>query len=177
MLIQKQEAELLALFVFSELPDEVTLAEAREILLACGELDKMQIDTYLSDLESAGQIYVKKGGSAMSESYTAISEVGHSIVSALKEKKPLFRGAINRSLRRYKKIVCGIDYRLDLESVSGGSNVKFEMLVAGKTYFSTTLFFRKSMDALKVYNRIDNDPDAFYNGVMTVATGEIGYLN
>ena len=71
MLIQKQEAELLALFVFSELPDEVTLAEAREILLACGELDKMQIDTYLSDLESAGQIYVKKGGSALSESYTA----------------------------------------------------------------------------------------------------------
>ena len=177
MLIQKQEAELLALFIFSSLPDEVTLSEAREILLASGELDKMETDVYISELESRSQIYIKpQGTNSTAEKYVGITELGQSTVSAFKDKKTLFRAAVNKSLRQYKKIVCGIDYRIDLIKAHGGANVKFEMLVAGKTYFSTTLFFAKSMDALKVYNRLDDDPESFYNGVMTVATGEIDYL-
>lgn len=177
MLIQKQDAELLALFIFSSLPDEVTRSEAREILLACGELNKMEIDGYISELESRSQIYIKsRNNNTAAEKYVGITELGTAVVAAFGDKKPLFRGAVNKSLRCYKKIVCGVDYRIDLAKTNGGSNVKFEMLVAGKLYFSTTLFFAKSMDALKVYNRLDDDPESFYNSVMTVATGEIDYL-
>lgn len=177
MLIQRQEAEMLTLFIISSLPDEVTLSEAREILLSSGELDRMEIDGYLSDLSRRGQIYIKQGnGTLRQEKYVGITESGKDVAAALSERKPPFRACINKALRQYKKIVCGIDYRIDLVKVVGGSNVEFQMLLSGKTYFSTTLFFSKSMDALRVYNRLDNDPESFYNGVMTVATGEIGYL-
>ncbi len=173
MLTQRNEAELLVLFIFSSLPDEVTFAEAEEILLSSGELDKMKINEYISGLEQGMQIYVK---SAHNEKYVGITESGQLVVSAFSEKRHLFRSPINKAMRCYKRIVCGIDYRIELVKTSGGSNVKFEMHMAGKTYFSTTLFFAKSMDALKVYNRLDDDPETFYNGIMTVATGEIGYL-
>ncbi|MBE6703777.1 MAG: DUF4364 family protein [Ruminococcaceae bacterium] len=173
MLTQRSEAELLALLVFSSLPDEVTFAEAQEILLACGELDKMNITEYIYGLESGGHIYIKD---RKNEKYVGMTESGQLVAAAFAEKKQLFRSPLNKSLRCYKKIVCGIDYRIDLVKTNGGSNVKFEMCMAGKTYFSTTMFFAKSMEALKVYNRLDDDPETFYNGVMTVATGEIGYL-
>ncbi len=173
MLTNRTEAELLAIFVFSSLPDEVTLSEAEEILLASGELDKMNIDEYIVSLEQSNQIYIKPRAN---EKYVGITETGLLVVSAFAEKKQLFRIPINKAVRCYKKIVCGVDYRIDLVKAGSGSNVVFEMRMAGKTYFSTTLFFAKSMEALKVYNRIDNDPEAFYNGVMTVATGEIEYL-
>ena len=173
MLNHRTEAELLAIFIFSSLPDEVTLSEAEEILLASGELDRMKIDEYIESLEEGGQIYIKP---RYNEKYVGITDSGQLVVSTFADKKPLFRIPINKSLRCYKKIVCGIDYKIDLEKVNGGSNVCFEMRMAGKTYFSTTLFFAKSMEALQVYNRIDNDPEAFYNGVMTVATGKIEYL-
>lgn len=173
MLNHRTEAELLAIFIFSSLPDEVTLSEAEEILLASGELDRMRIAECIESLENSGQIYIKP---RYNEKYVGISDSGQLVVSAFADKKPLFRIPINKSLRCYKKIVCGIDYKIDLVKVSGGSNVNFEMRMAGKTYFSTSLFFAKSMEALQVYNRIDNDPEAFYNGVMTVATGKIEYL-
>lgn len=173
MLTNKTEAELLAIFVFSSLPDEVTLSEAEEILLASGELDRMSIDEYIASLEHNNHIYIKPRAN---EKYVGITETGLLVVSAFAEKKQLFRIPINRAVRCYKKIVCGVDYRIDLVKSGSGSNVVFEMRMAGKTYFSTTLFFAKSMEALKVYNRIDNDPEAFYNGVMTVATGDIEYL-
>ena len=173
MLINRSEAELLALFIFSSLPDEVTLSEAEEILLASGELDKMEIPVYIDSMLGNMQIYIK---SRNNEKYVGLTEKGQMVVSVFSDKKAHFRVPVNRALRLYKKIVCGIDYKIELVKVAGGSNVEFEMRMAGKTYFSTTLFFAKSMEALKVYNRIDNDPEAFYNGVLTVATGEIGYL-
>lgn len=177
MLIQRQEAEMLTLFIISSLPDEVTMSEAREILLAGQELDRMEIDGYLQGLAQRGQIYIKHGsGPLKNEKYVGITETGKSVVAALSERKLPFRACINRALRHYKKIVCGIDYRIELVKVAGGSNVEFQMLLSGKTYFSTTLFFSKSMDALKVYNRLDDDPEGFYNGVMTVATGDVGYM-
>ncbi len=173
MLIQRSDAELLALLIFASLPDDVTFTEAQEILLSCGELDKMNITEYIYGLESGRHIYIKD---VSNEKYVGMTESGQTVASAFAEKKRLFRSPINKALRCYKKIVCGIDYRIDLVKTGGGSNVKFEMLMAGKTYFSTTLFFAKSMEALKVYNRLDDDPETFYNGVMTVATGEIEYL-
>ena len=173
MPIQRTEAELLALFIFSSLPDEVTMSEASEILLSCDSFDKMEIDEYISELEKRGHIYIKLGNN---EKYVGITGLGQSVLKAFEEKKPLYRNAVNKAMRHYKKIVCGIDYRIDLQQACGGSKVSFEMLLNGKSYFSTTLFFAKSMDALSVYNRMDNDPESFYNGVMTVATGEIDYL-
>ncbi len=173
MLTNRNEAELLSLFIFSSLPDEVTSSEAADILLSCGELDKMKIDDYICSLIERGQIYSKFSDG---DNYVGISETGQLVVSAFSEKKQLFRVPVNKALRRYKKIVCGIDYRIDLVKCDGGSNVKFEMLMSGKKYFSTTLFFSNSNDALQVYNRLDNDPESFYIGVMTVATGDIDYL-
>ncbi|MBR3996220.1 MAG: DUF4364 family protein [Clostridia bacterium] len=173
MPIQRTDAELTALFIFSSLPDEVTLSEAEEILLSCDGFDRMEIDGYISELEKRGNIYIKQ---ANNEKYVGITELGQSVVSAFSEKKPLYRSTVNKAMRHYKKIVCGIDYRIDLMPSAGGSKVSFDMLLNGKIYFSTSLFFTKSMDALKVYNRMDNDPEGFYNGVMTVATGEIDYL-
>lgn len=173
MHIQRTDAEFTALFIFSSLPDEVTLTEAEEILLSCDSFDKMEIDDYITELEKRGHIYIKQ---ANNEKYVGITELGLSVASAFSEKKHLYRSAVNKAMRHYKKIVCGIDYRIDLAPFAGGSKVSFEMLLNGKAYFSTSLFFTKSMDALKVYNRMDNDPEAFYNGVMTVATGEIDYL-
>lgn len=173
MLNHRTEAELLAIFIFSSLPDEVTLYEAEEILLASGELDGMKIDEYIDSLSNSGQIYVK---SRYNEKYVGITETGQLVISAFSDKKQHFRIPINKALRCYKKIVCGIDYKIGLEKVNGGSNVSFEMQMAGKVYFSTKLFFAKSAEALQVYNRLDNDPEAFYNGVMTVATGKIEYL-
>lgn len=173
MLTQRTEAELLVLFILSSLPDEVTVSEAEEILIAGGELDGMQLNDYIYSLESRSQLYIKQRST---EKYMGITELGQSVVAAFPEKKQLFRVPVNKALRCYKKIVCGIDYRIDLIKTDGGTNVRFEMLLAGTPYFSTTMFFAKSTEALKVYNRIDDDPEKFYNGVMTVATGEIEYL-
>jgi len=173
LLTQRNDAELLVLFVFSSLPDEVTLSEAQEILLATGELDRMEIPEYIEELSGRSQIYIKQRNS---ENYIGITSIGQSVLSAFSDKKPHFRGALNKALRCYKKIVCGIDYRIELTKTKGGSNVSFEMLVGGKSYFSANMFFAKSLDALKVYNRLDDDPEGFYNGTMTVATGDIDYL-
>ncbi len=181
MLKNSADSEMLVLFIFSELPDEVTLSEAREILLASEELDNMQIDSFISELEKSKQIYigtdtVSDAKKIPGEKYVAITGLGAAIAETLGEQKKIFRTAINKAIRRYKKIACGIDYRIDIATVSGGSNVKFDVLVNGKIYFTSTMFFAKSAEALRVYNRIDNDPEAFYNGVMTVATGEIDYI-
>ena len=85
-----------------------------------------------------------------------MTESGQLVAAAFAEKKQLFRSPLNKSLRCYKKIVCGIDYRIDLVKTNGGSNVKFEMCMAGKTYFSTTMFFAKSMEALTLGSHVAN---------------------
>lgn len=186
MLNNKSEAQMLALFVISELPDEVTVSELRSILLSTAELDQMEIDEYLENLEKAGQIYttVQESGSARydaardesGEKYVGITPLGMELVSTLESRKSLCKSAVNRAMRQYKKLTCGIDYKIDLEPCEGGSYVRFEMLVGGKLYFSTSLFFAKSREALEVYNRMDDDPEGFYNGFLTVATGSIDYL-
>ncbi len=186
MLNNQSEAQMLALFVISELPDEVTASELRSILLSSAELEPMEIDTYLENLEKAGQIYFTSQESKAApydaakaestEKYVGITPLGIELVQNLESRKSLCRSAINRAMRQYKKLTCGIDYKISLEQVPGGSYVHFEMLVGDKRYFSTSLFFAKSREALEVYNRMDDDPEGFYSGFLTVATGSIDYL-
>ena len=186
MINNQSEAQMLALFIIDELPDEVTSSELRSILIACGELNAMEIDQYVESLEKAGQIYSadrdgeisgsSKTENSKGENYIGITDLGAELVKTLEHRKSLCRSAINRAMREYKKLTCGIDYKINLEQAEGGSYVKFEMFAGGKLYFATSLFFAKSREALEVYNRMDDDPESFYNGFLTVATGSIDYL-
>ncbi len=177
---------MLALFIISELPDEVSLSELRSILVSCGELEPMDIDGYISSLSESGQIYItddavtsaryEASAEKTSEHYVGITQSGEAVVSAFSKEKALCGNAINRALRMYKKLTCGIEYKISLEKADGGSYVRFEMFVNERLYFSTALFFANAHEALVVCNRMDSNPDAFYNGFLTVATGEVEYL-
>lgn len=192
MFREKSDAQMLALFIISELSDEVTLPELQSILVASAEIDPMQVKEYIEELGSSGQIYITKENerdelpnakydaridSYPLDCYTGITQAGIAAVQALSDKKVLFKGAINRALREYKRLLCGIEYRISIENEKGGSYVKFSMFVSGTLYFDTSLFFTRAKDALEVYRRMDDDPEGFYNGFLTVATGRIDYLS
>ena len=166
MFRERSDAQMLALFIISELSDEVTLPELQSILVASAEIDPMQVKEYIEELGSSGQIYITKENerdelpnakydaridSYHLDCYTGITQAGLAAVQALSDKKVLFKGAINRAPREYKRLLCGIEYRISIENEKGGSYVKFSMFVSGTLYFDTSLFFTRAKDALEVY--------------------------
>lgn len=179
-------AQLLVLFIISELPDEASLAELCSILVSCGELEPMEIDTYINTLSERGHIRITESASPVSrhdaaldtpsERYVSITPTGEDAAYAFSAEKQLCKNAINKALRQYKKLTCGIEYNINLEKAQGGSYVHFEMLINEKSHFRTSLFFADSQRALSVYNRMDENPDAFYARFLTVATGEVEYM-
>ncbi len=180
------EAQLLVLFIISELPDEASLTELRSILVSCGEFEPMDIDGYIDVLSGNGHIALSDSAPAKArydagaedtpERYVSITPRGEAVTEAFSAEKQLCKGAINKALRQYKKLTCGIEYIISLEKTVGGAYVHFEMLINEKSYFKTSLFFADSHKALAVYNRMDENPDAIYNGFLTVATGDVEYL-
>lgn len=180
------EAQLLVLFIISELPDEASLSELCSILVSCGELEPMDIGTYIDSLSASGHILISDSTPSQArhdaaresspEKYVSITDTGMSVAEAFSAEKQLCRSAINRALRQYKKLTCGIEYNIKLEKAKGGSYVHFEMLINEKSHFRTALFFADSAGALAVYNRMDENPDAFYARFLTVATGEVEYM-
>lgn len=185
MINSKSEAQMLALFIIDELPDAVTLSELYEILISSTELSPMDVPQYVENLLDSGQIYIEDSSnsarydaakSSLYEKYVGITEMGRELVWTLSAKKSLLRGAINRAMRHYKKLILGIEYKIEMEKAKDGSYVHFKMYISDKLYFSTSLFFAKSSEALAVYDRMDDDPEAFYSGFLTVASGSIDYL-
>ena len=176
---------MLALFIIDELPDRVTLTELQQILVASTALEPMEICEYIENLVRGGHVYISDDAegarydakkTATPEQYAGITEQGRELVWTLSAKKSLCRTAINKSMREYKRLICGIEYKIDMEPVQDGSYVHFKMYLCDRLYFSTSLFFAKSSEALSVYDRMDNSPEAFYNGFLTVASGDIDYL-
>lgn len=173
MLTNKTEAQMLVLFIMSELTEEVSMQNLRSILLASDEISQMNLDEYIYELSQNNQIYITKEEHT---EYCGITDAGQETVNVFPERKQYFRSAINKAMRSYKKLVCGVEYKIDTEKVGDGTNVTFSVIISGKCYFTTTMFFAKAKEALEVYNRMDNSPEDFYNGFLTVATGEIDYL-
>lgn len=160
-----REASMLTLFILSDLPDEVTVEEAQSIVLASGEVEPMAVAGGIEQLEKAGLVAVRDG-------FLSVTRAGQETASSMEDKKKLCRSAIHRAMREYKRLTCGIDYRLSTENAHGGSFVHFSVYVGELKYFETSLFFAKASEALAVYNRMDEDPERFYKGFLTVATGE-----
>lgn len=173
MLSEKSEAQMLVLFIINELPEEITMQNLRSVLLSSGELEQMNLDEYISSLSQNGQIYITKENTTQ---YCGITPEGQETVNIFIDKKQYMKSAINRAMREYKKLVCGVEYKIGMEKAAGGTNVTFSVIISGKCYFTTTMFFVKPREATEVYNRMDNSPEDFYNGFLTVATGEIDYL-
>lgn len=173
MLTDKTEAKMLVLFIISELPEEVSMQNLRSILLSSDEIMQMNLDEYLFELAQSNQIYITK---ADNTEYCGITAAGQETVNLFSERKQYLRSFINKAMRQYKKLVCGVEYKIDMEKSDDGTNVTFSVIISGKCYFTTTMFFTKAKEALEVYNRMDNSPEDFYNGFLTVATGEIDYL-
>ena len=186
MIINKSEAQMIALFIIDELPDEVTLSELEEILVSSEVFEPIDVPQHIESLLKAGHIYISGGNEKnarydaakdiLSRKYAGITETGRELVWTLSAKKTLCQSAINKAMRCYKKLILGIEYKIDMEVQKDGSYVHFKMYLSEKLYFSTSLFFAKSSEALAVYERMDDDPDAFYNGFLTVASGNIDYL-
>ncbi len=173
MLTDKTEAKMLVLFIISEFSEEVSMQNLRLILLSSDEISQMELDEYIFELAQSNQIYITK---ADGTEYCGITPEGQESVNVFSEKKQYLRSAINKALRQYKKLVCGIEYKVAMEKVDDGTNVTFSVIISDKCYFTTTMFFAKAKEALEVYNRMDNSPEDFYNGFLTVATGKIDYL-
>ena len=164
-MMNSREASMLTLFILSDLPDEVTAEEAQSIVLASGEVEPMTVRIGIEELEAAGLVRTRDG-------FLTVTQAGQETASSMADKKKLCRAAIHRAMREYKRLTCGIDYRLSMENGDGGTFLRFSVYVGDKRYFDTSLFFAKASEALAVYNRMDEDPERFYKGFLTVATGE-----
>jgi hypothetical protein len=165
--------EILALLIFSLLPEEITETEARTILLESEEFDHISAGECITELIGRGNLYKEEGESGV---LIGLTELGETAAEAFTEERKHYSHAINKALRAYRRLITGIEYRIGLSREGNGSYVSFERLDFGEQKLFLRLFFDKSGEALEAYNRMDSDPDAFYKGYVTVATGKIDFL-
>ena len=165
--------EILALLIFALLPEEVTETEAQTILLESEEFDFISAGECITGLIVRGNLYKEEGESGV---LIGITELGETAAEAFSEERTHYSHAINKALRAYRRLVTGIEYRIGMSCEGNGSYVSFERLDFGEQRLYLRLFFDKSNEALEAYNRMDSDPDAFYKGYVTVATGKIDFL-
>ena len=97
----RDSAELAAMFIFSEMSEEVTFGEAQEILFASGEVDAYEVALLIDGLCERGILYRTDDAK---DAYIGISDKGLLAVEALYEKRESFISSVNKALRVYRRI-------------------------------------------------------------------------
>lgn len=168
MTVGGSTAELAALFIFSTLPEELTRTQAESVLIDSGEFDCIAASETIDELARRGSLYIAEDGSV------GISELGEDALQAFEDKRECYLSAINRAVRAYRRIMTGVEYKIDLSAAeNGGSLVIFERLDDGVQRLYLKLYFDKSADALAAYNLIDRDPDSAFERLVAVSSGRI----